>query len=428
MELRNTLSGLIAILAMNQMLFAAVNEWPQWRGPNRDGVSPDTNLQSSWPQDGPALAWKAAGLGKGFASVVIAGGRIFTTGDRDDAQKIIALDAATHQVVWTAPMGKADGDGSRGTPTVDGELVYAISRHGDLVCVEAATGKERWRKNFGRDFGGQMMSGWGYSESPLVDGDKLVCTPGGKDAMMVALNKKTGEVIWKCTMPDIGTRGKDGAGYSSIVAADVSGIRQYVQIVGRGAIGVAATDGRFLWGYNRVANDVANIPTPLVLGDHVFCSTGYKTGSALVKLMLTEDGKGIKAQEVYFLGPDTLENHHGGVVRVGDYLYAGHGTNAGKPVCLEIKSGKVKWSEPAIGGGSAAVVYADKHIYFRYDDGTVALVEATPEKFILTGKFKVSTEKGPKWAHPVVLGGKLYLRDNDTLLCYDVNAGAQSIN
>jgi outer membrane protein assembly factor BamB len=384
MELRNTLSGLIAILAMNQMLFAAVNEWPQWRGPNRDGVSPDTNLQSSWPQDGPALAWKAAGLGKGFASVVIAGGRIFTTGDRD--------------------------------------------RHGDLVCVEAATGKERWRKNFGRDFGGQMMSGWGYSESPLVDGDKLVCTPGGKDAMMVALNKKTGEVIWKCTMPDIGTRGKDGAGYSSIVAADVSGIRQYVQIVGRGAIGVAATDGRFLWGYNRVANDVANIPTPLVLGDHVFCSTGYKTGSALVKLMLTEDGKGIKAQEVYFLGPDTLENHHGGVVRVGDYLYAGHGTNAGKPVCLEIKSGKVKWSEPAIGGGSAAVVYADKHIYFRYDDGTVALVEATPEKFILTGKFKVSTEKGPKWAHPVVLGGKLYLRDNDTLLCYDVNAGAQSIN
>ncbi len=423
---------LIAALALtvacfgSTFSFAADLEWPTWRGPNRDAVSLETGLLTEWSQDGPPLLWQANGLGKGYSSVAISNGRIFTTGqirDKSDRKRtqtvLMALDLADGAQLWTAPLD-TDRKQPNAAPTIDGNRVYALGRVGDLVCVDAPTGKTLWKKNLTRDFGGKMMSGWGYSESPLVDGDLLICTPGAKDAMIVALDKKTGETVWKNIAPDdLGKRGRDGAGYSSIVISNAGGIKQYVQLTGRGVIGVAADDGRFLWNYNRVANGTANISTPIVKDDYVFASTGYNTGAALFELK--RSGDGIEAEEKYFLGPKEMQNHHGGMVRIGDYIYCGHGHNQGYPLCIEMETGKVAW-RPSEGAGenSAAVAYADGHLYYRYQDGIMALVQATPNAYNLKGSFKLATVNGRSWPHPVVLGGRLYIRDNDALLCYDV--------
>jgi outer membrane protein assembly factor BamB len=391
-------------------------DWSQWRGPRRDGVSLETGLLKEWPKDGPHLAWEVKGLGKGYSSVVISGGRIYTLGDRDGGCYLLALDVSNGAEVWSAKIGKPWGDGGpRCTPTVDGDRVYAVTPEGDLSCVSSDNGKVLWTKNFGEHFGGHMMSSWGYCESPFVDGDKLIVTPGGKTATLAALNKKTGAVVWKCPIKE-----GDGAGYASVVVAEVGGIRQYVQLLGRGIVGVAAKDGKFLWRYNRVANGTANIPTPIVRGDLVFCSTAYNTGSALLRLK--PDGAGIKAEEVYFLPHRELQNHHGGMVLIGDHVYCGHGHNQGSPACVDLQTGKIVWKEDrGAGTGSAAVVAADNNLYFRYQNGVMALIEATPEAYHQKGTFKIPHAGGaPSWSHPVVLGGKLYLREMDWLMCFDV--------
>ncbi len=392
-------------------------DWPQWRGPQQDGVCTETGLLQKWDKDGPPLVWKASGLGNGYSSVSVADGRIFSMGAIKGSQHLVALDQKTGDVLWTAEVG--GGGGSNCTPTYDDGLVYALGTKGDLVCVDAKNGELQWRKNFGQDFGGQMMSGWGYSESPLIDGDHLVCTPGAQDAAIAALDKKTGETVWKASIPDLGRRGRDGAGYSSIVIAEVGGLRQYVQMMGRGVIGVAAKDGRFLWGYNRVANGTANIPTPIVKDNYIFCSSGYGTGSALLKL--TEDNGKIDVEEVYFLNGRTLQNHHGGMVRVGDYIYCGHGHNNGFPVCVEMMTGKIMWNPGrGPGSGSAAIVYADGQLYFRYENRVMALIEASPKAYKLNGVFELPTHESRSWPHPVISDGKLYLRAGGDLLCYDV--------
>ncbi len=394
---------------------ASQGEWPQWRGPKRDGLCPEKGLLKEWKGDGPQLLWQAKGLGKGFSSVAIAGGRIYTMGQRKSEAYLLALDLKDGKVEWTAKVG---GGEPNCTPTVDGGRVHAIGRDGDIVCCDTAGGKEVWRKNFGKDFGGKMMSGWGYSESPLVDGEHLVCTPGGKDAMIVALEKETGTLVWKAAMPDeLGSRGQDGAGYSSIVVSEACGVRQYIQLAGRGIVSVAARDGKFLWGYNRIANDTANIPTPIVKGDYVFCSSGYGAGAALLKLVKDKDG--LKAEEVYFLPSKEMQNHHGGMVLVGDHIYCGHGQNEGFPLSIEMKTGKVAWKPGrGPGEGSAAVLYADGRLYFRYQNGVMALIEANPQEYVLKGTFKIASHLGESWPHPVISGGRLYLRDQDVLLCY----------
>lgn len=397
-------------------------DWPQWRGPARDGKSTESGLLPSWDAP-PPLAWKAAGLGTGFASVSIADGRIFTMGDLDGGQHVIALDRDGGKQLWKTQIGdtfeKTGYHGPRCTPTVDGDTVYALGTGGELAALDVATGDVRWQKSLPRDFGGRMMSGWAYSESPLVDGDRLICTPGGSEAAMVALDKRTGSVIWKAAVPSLGEAGKDGAGYSSIVVSEACGTRQYVQLMGRGVVGIDADSGKFLWGYNRVANRTANIPTPLVEGDYVFCSSGYQTGAALLKLNRT--GGGIEAEEVYFLPASTFQNHHGGMVMLGDYVYAGNGHNNGFPVCLEWKTGKVVWNGGrGPGNNSAAITYADGHVYFRYQNGVMALIEATPEGYRLKGSFEIPDCESPSWPHPVVAGGKLYLREQDQLFCYDI--------
>lgn len=399
--------------------------WPQWRGVHRDGKSTDVGLLKDWNRQAPRLLWTASGLGSGYASVAVVDGRVYTTGNQADGQAVVVLDADTGSLLWktnlTESVPRHGYDGSRCTPSIDGERLYAIASSGKIACLRVADGQILWSKDFRTQWQGRMMSGWGFSESPLVDGDRVVCTPGGPEAMMVALDKLTGEEIWRCAVPPLGSSGRDGAAYSSIVISQGAGVKQYVQLVGRGVIGVRASDGKFLWGYNPIANQTANIPTPLVSGDYVFCSTGYGTGAALLKL--SRDGEGVRCEEQYFLSGDKFQNHHGQMILHEGHVYCGHRHNNGFPICVELLTGRIVWggNQRGPGSGSAAVTFADGHVVFRYQSGEVALIEATPEGYRLKGSFKPDyVGSQPCWAQPVVAGGRLYLRDQDKLLCYDV--------
>lgn len=412
-----------AVLALPD-LRADGPDWPGWRGPARDGLARETGLAAQWPQGGPALLWKASGMGAGFSSLAVVDGRIYTLGDRDGAQQLLAFSASDGALLWKARVGPVWNDqygGPRGTPSVGGELVFALGTESDLVAVEAASGKQRWRRNLASDFGGQVMSMWKWSESPLVDGDRLIVTPGARDAALVALEKATGKEIWRSAIPELGPKGKDGAAYSSVVISNAGGVKQYVQLVGRGLVGVRASDGQFLWGYNRVANHVANISTPLVRANWAFASTGYQTGSALVELQKPA-GSALRASEVYFLDAKTFANHHGGMVLVGNHVYGGNGQSKGFPTCIEFTTGKLAWGGDIrnAGTGSAAVTYADGNLYFRYQNGVVMLIQATPEGYREKGSFTIPGVEKPSWSHPVVLDGRLYLREQDALYVYDV--------
>ncbi|WP_291168771.1 PQQ-like beta-propeller repeat protein [Gimesia sp.] len=420
-----------ALLVCGLSLSAKANEpaklsdsWEQWRGPDRLNHSADTGLLDDWNATPPKLLWTASGMGKGYASVSIKDNRLFTTGNLPEGQAVIAVNTDDGKILWKTNLLELNPEhgypGARCTPSIDGDRLYAIASNGAIFCLSVADGEIIWQKNFEDEWDGKMMSKWGFSESPLIDGDLVLCTPGGKDAMMVALDKTTGKEVWKTSVKDLGEQGKDGAGYSSIVISNAAGVKQYVQLTGRGVIGVRASDGKLLWNYNDVANKVANIPTPIVSGDYVFCSTGYGTGSALLKI--TKDGDNVNAEEVYFLDAKTMQNHHGGMVLYKDHIYCGHGHNNGFPLCLNLKTGKVVWGGKirGEGSGSAAVLFADGNLIFRYENGEIALVEATTEDYKLKGSFRPDQVLGKAWAHPVVCGGKLYLREQDVLMCYDL--------
>jgi outer membrane protein assembly factor BamB len=406
------------VLCAAALLFAAAQacaqsgaSWPRFRGPNRDNVSPDRGLLSRWPQEGPRLLWKAAGIGGGYSSVAIAGGRIYTLGNRGADTYLVALDQASGNPIWSAKVGKA-GSNLGCTPTVDGDRVYAIGQEGDVVCAATESGAVRWRKNLQTDFGG-ACGGWSYTESPLVDGDRVVCTPGAKDALLVALDKRTGALIWKCASPF----GDSTAGYSSVAVAEVGGVRHYVQLTAGGVVGVDASTGKLLWSYDRLGNNTANIPTPIVLKDQVFCAAGYGKGGAL--LQLAAESGGVAMKEVYY--NRELTNKHGGLVAVGGHVYGDY-DDTGRPFCAELKTGRIVWrkQERGPGRGSAAVTYADGHLYFRFDNGYMALVEASPAAYNEISTFKIPGSGSSSWAHPVVVGGKMYLREQDNVLCYDV--------
>jgi outer membrane protein assembly factor BamB len=436
MPRRTLLTGFALLLVLSPWLSGADNpagtslktavaktaDWPQFRGPNRDDVSTDTGLLKTWPKGGPRLLWQGKGAGRGYASLAIANGRIYTMGDgpstaNDKDEYVLCFDAANGKQLWKAKLGPAwnsgspDWQSSRSTPTVDGELLYVLTAHGELVCLETGKGKERWRKNMRKDFGGDKGDGWGYSESVLVDGDRVVCTPGKASATMVALDKMTGNPIWKASRD-----GDKGAGHASIVVAEVGGTRVYVNTTASGPFGIRASDGKVLWTY-PIDKTTAVIPTPIVRGDLVFFTAGYGRGGALLRQVPTSDG--IKVEAVYPLNTK-LQNKHGGVVLVGDLLY-GDSDSSGRPWCADLMTGKIHWTGKGSGSGSASVTYADGHLYFRFQNGTVALVKASPDGYKEDGSIKIPhSGDRPSWSHPVVTGGKLFLREGDYILCYNL--------
>jgi outer membrane protein assembly factor BamB len=404
---------------------AQSHDWPQWRGANRDGVSKETGLLKKWPESGPPVAWTAKGLGGSYCTPSVAAGRVFGMGYVNDKEVIWALNEKDGSKLWekevAAKAGKfGHNTGSRSTPTVDGNLVYALGINGDLVCVKADTGDRVWAKSLPADFGGKMMSGWGWSESALIDGDRLICSPGNDKAAIVCLNKKNGETLWKSEIPNCG-----GAGYSSPVKAKLGNIEMYITLLGKsaGAVAVNAKDGKLLWRYAKVGNGTANIPTVIVRGDTVFCSSGYGTGAAVLK-MSPEGKDGVKIDEVVFHPGKTLQNHHGGMLLIGDHVYLGHAHNNGFPTCVEFKTGKIVWQEDrGPGTGSAAFSAADGMLYVRYENGLMALIEANPKEYNLVSTFRIPNHSGLKsWPHPVIANGKLFIRDQEQMICFDVKA------
>jgi outer membrane protein assembly factor BamB len=400
---------------------AAALDWPQWRGPQRDGISQETGLLKVWPKEGPKLVWQVNKVGFGYSTPAVAGDRIYllgNTGKKDEF--VVALNAQDGQQIWKKRIGVVGPNigpqypGARGTPTVDGEYLYAIGSNGDLVCLETATGNIHWHKDLRTDFGGKPGF-WAYSESPLIDGTLLVCTPGGSDATMVALNKQTGDVIWKSPIP-----GADTAGYASVAIAEVGGVKQYVQFMQKGLVGVEAKTGKFLWRYEKTAKaSPANIPTPLVSDAYVYSASGYG-GGGLVELK-PEHGS-VKIEQVYY--SKKLPNAIGGAVQVGGFLY---GTNSQGLMCADFKTGKLKWQDRCVGSGS--ICYADGCLYVHGEqNNSVALVEATSEAYHKKGEFTPPNTpghsgRGPKaWAYPGIANGHLFIRDLDHLWCYDLHS------
>jgi outer membrane protein assembly factor BamB len=393
--------------------------WPQWRGPERNSVSKETGLLKTWPEAGPPLYWSAKGLGAGVASVAVAGGRVFTLGKLGDDEHLTALDEGTGKKLWAVPLGPAmKGESplmrylSQRTPTIDGERIYAFTARGDLVCCGTADGKELWRKSYPTDFQGRTGV-WGWCDRPLVDGDRLICTPGGKDSTVVALDKKSGDVVWRCAVP-----GAPSAAYCATTIAEVGGIRQYVAFLGRGPVGVAAKDGRFLWHYDKVSNATGNNYTPLVRGDLVFCASGYGKGMALLKL--TADKEEVRADEVWFRSAP-LQPWYDGTILVGDHVYAGGGRDV---LCAELATGKTVWQDRGAIGGAVSMASAEGNLYLLSQEGKVALIEASPKGYTLKGKFQIPDAVArPGATAPVIAGGRLYLRDDDRLFCYDIREG-----
>ncbi|MEA2205777.1 MAG: outer membrane protein assembly factor BamB [Blastocatellia bacterium] len=403
-----TIKTLLSVAVIVMSLCAGVTaqtaaNWPQWRGPNRDGISKETGLLKQWPAEGPALAWKTAGAGGGYSSLAISNGRIFTLGLRGDREYIVAFDVANGKQVWATAHGKAfrndRGDGPRGTPTIDGDRLYALGGAGDLSCVEIATGKVVWTMNVLDRFDGRNIM-WGISESPLVIGEKVLVNPGGPGASIVALNKKDGSLIWKSQ--------SDTAGYSSGVPVQIGNTTQVVFFTHSRAVGLDLKDGKLLWEYDRAANDVANVATPVVRGNRVFISSDYGTGAGLVEIKA--DGK---AQEVYFTRD--MRNHHSSSILIGDHLY---GFSSGILTAMKFDTGEVAWKDRSVGKGSLA--YADGNLYAFSENGVVGLIEATPTGYKEKGRFRISQDSLPTWTHPVIAGGRLYLRDQDTIYAYDV--------
>ena len=403
----------------------AAGDWPGFRGPGRSAVSKETGLLQEWPSDGPTLVWETQGAGRGYASLSIAGGHIYTLGDApsiadDEEEYLLCFNRSDGKPLWKTKTGrswkdkKPDWGSSRSTPTVDGELVYVITPHGDLVCCESASGKERWRKNLRGDFEGNKADSWGYSESVLIDGDRLVCTPGGEQAVMVALDKRTGDIQWKTAHA-----GNRGAGHASIMISEIGGTKVYVQCTGSGPIGVRASDGQLLWSY-PIEKTTAVIPSPIARGDLIFFTAAYGRGGALLRQVAGENGT-VKIEEVYPLNLE-LQNKHGGVVLVGDYLY-GDSDDKATPWCAELLTGKIQWKKRGSGKGSASVAAADGRLYFHFADGTMVLARADPGDYTEVGKFKVpGSGERPSWSHPVILDGRLYVREQDHICCYDIRA------
>jgi outer membrane protein assembly factor BamB len=445
--LRTFLTVVSLTAACGWLSTASANDWPQWQGPDRNAISKETGLAQQWPKDGPPLAWRINGLGGGDSAPSIADGRIFVMGTDGDEEVVWALSEKDGSDLWMRSLGPKfrqrmpqSQEGPACTPTVDGDRIYVLGMDGDLACLQSKDGKVVWQRSLTKDFGGQVPM-WSYRESPLVDGDKVICTPGGPDALIVAFNKSNGETIWKSKLPQAGGEGarpaaaagggrggfsfgpSSGAAYSSVIAIDVDGKRQYAQLTTKSLVGVAAADGKLLWRYDPPANGMGiNCSTPLYHDGLLFASSAYGAGGGAVKLNKDADGK-IEPDEIYF--SKRMQNHHGGMLVVDGALYGANGGNGGgNLICLDYKTGEVLWDQRGnsrVTKGSIAL--ADGRIYYRLEDGTMLLIEPNKKEYVERGRFsQPDRTRSPAWAHPVIANGKLYVRDQDLLLCYDIKS------
>ena len=409
---------LAALLAVARPL-ANADDWPQYRGPDRTCLSRETGLLKTWPEGGPTLRWTFRDAGLGFSPPAIVSNRLYTMGVRGQTDFVYALDTVTGHELWARPLGPARptdwGDGPCATPTVDGDRMYTVSTSGDMHCVETATGRKVWNVHLKNDLDGKILHDGRFTESPLIDGDVLVCTPGGRLGTVAALNKRTGEVLWRSKELT------DEAVCSSQIRFDIGGRRQYVNLTGKGVVGVAAEDGRLLW-KSDIPEAWIMVATPICWNSNVFVTTAYGRGCGLLRL--TRRGDDIAAEEVY--RNKLMKNHHGGVLLVDGYVY-GHSDPSGW-VCLEFTTGKQVWEERSkLGKGS--LTYADGHLYcYSEREGTAVLVEASPAGWREKGRFTIPAEtklprkQGQIWTPPVVANGRLYLRDQDLLYCYNVSS------
>lgn len=427
MQIRRYLLVLpLTALAITQPVLSQAEDWPTFRGANRTAISNETDLLDAWEQNGPKLLWSSKGAGSGYASTAVSAGRIYTLGDNPSTsnapgQFVSCFDLETGKQLWIAQTGPAwnghpsqpSWNGARCTPTVDDNRLYVINADGTLFCL-STSGKIVWQKSLVKELGGKKHDSWGYGESPLVDGDRLICTPGGSEATLVALDKSSGELIWKCSRPD-----DVGAGHSSVVITHVGGKKIYVQNTAGGPMGVDAESGELLWDYDIPA-PVAFIPTPVVRDDYVFTVAGYGTGGALLQQIVGRDGK-VSVKEIYGLNRE-LDTKHGGVILVGDYLFAGN-QDRNQIYCANFLTGEVVWKKRGSGTGSTTVMFADGKLIARFQNGTVALAKISSDGYEEVSSFQTpGSGRGamPSWAHPVVSDGKLLLREDDVVLCYDI--------
>ena len=382
---------------------AAESDWPGWLGPNRDGKSLDTGLLKQWPAEGPKLLWKVDGIGVGFSSVAVTGGKVYITGDRDGKLTISAFDLGG-KPLWNADHGQSRGgpDGSRSTPVIDDGSLYLLNGNGMIGCFDAKSGQQKWSQK-AQEFGG-AAGGWGYAESVLIYKNMAVFKPGGKNCI-VALDKTNGETLWKSTGFDAGPE------YGSCIAVTFQDRPMIVTGTKRGIFAVDANNGKMLWSNDFSAGNIANCPTPAYADGHVFWANGYGRGGICLKLN-GQDGE-ISA-DVAWTSRDMV-CHHGGYVIHEGHIYGNHG---GGWSCLELKTGEKKWNERAVGKGS--LCFADGMLYlFSESGGRAALAACSPEGLQLAGQIEVEGS-GPSWAHPVVVGGRLYLRYHENLYCFDV--------
>ena len=396
-------------------------DWTQWRGPNQDGVSPEKGLLQEWPAGGPKLVWDVTGCGNGYSSVSTSGDRIVTAGEVAGQSSVICLNAKDGKQIWAEAIGKTgtpgccNAGGPRTTPTIDADagIVYGISQYGEVAALNFKDGKEVWKKDLIRDFGGRLPE-WGYSSAPVIDGNNVLLTAGSAQGTVIALDKKSGKTVWQSELTD-------DAHYASLVIATIEGVKQYVQLTDKSVAGINPADGKTLWRAD-FPGKTAVIPTPVVFGNIVYVTSGYSVGCRGFEIK--KAGAKLEATELW--NNKHMVNHHGGVIRLGPNVY-GHSDSKGW-TCQDIKTGNVVWQDksafPDRGAGKGSIAYADNRFVIRTEDkGTLALIEASPAGYKEHGRFEQPNRSKEKaWAHPVISNGKMYIRDEDHLLCYDVSA------
>jgi outer membrane protein assembly factor BamB len=403
----------LIILSGFRLVAQNSNEWPCFHGSDRTNKSAETGLAKAWPANGPELIWTVSGLGDGYSSISAAGGLLYTAGKFNDQTYVFCFDL-TGKPVWKKPNGKAwsttlswavSYTGARSTPTYDNGFLYHLSESGRLTAFDSRTGKEIWSREISGDFAAEAPE-YGYTESVLIDGDDLFVRPAGKKGFQVCLNKRTGETLW------VNNEIPGTAGYNSMVIKDFGGFRQVIGASSNCFYGVDTRSGKLLWKVNFENQRELNLTDAICYNEYVFLTSGYGKGSMLVKLKTSP--KGILPESVW--QSEIMDNHHGGVILHNGYLY-GSGNNSRGWFCLDFLTGKQMWKTD----GKGSVTFADGMLYMLDERGTMKLVRATPDKYERSGEFKVP--KGGEsmyWAHPVVSGGRLYIRHADKIFAYNI--------